>query len=108
MEFSGLGRNAARRALPRTFRWKSLAIAATAEHYRKFVDARGDELAVLLTANGGRPDMGAMAPKLQQVNVSIVRELQQGMKRVEGTLTPAQWAKVPDKIKYPFGQQPGG
>jgi hypothetical protein len=52
--------------------------------------------------------MGAMAPKLQQVNIAIVRELQAGMKRVEGSLTPAQWAKVPDKIKFPFGQQPGG
>ena len=63
---------------------------------------------MLLSANNGRPDMGAMAPRLQEINVSIVRELQQGMKRVEGTLTSAQWAKVPDKIKYPFGQQGGG
>ena len=31
-EFSGLGRNAARRATWRTFRWKSLEIAATTEH----------------------------------------------------------------------------
>jgi len=31
-EFSGLGRNAARRASGRTFRWRSLAIAATTEH----------------------------------------------------------------------------
>ena len=31
-EFSGLGRNAACRALPRTFRCKSLAIAGTTEH----------------------------------------------------------------------------
>jgi|JI10StandDraft_1071094.scaffolds.fasta_scaffold00832_16 hypothetical protein len=105
--FDSLLRKADSLALELTAEQRSV-IAATAEHYRKFVDARGDELAVLLTANGGRPDMGAMAPKLQQVNVSIVRELQQGMKRVEGTLTPAQWAKVPDKIKYPFGQQPGG
>lgn len=105
--FDSLLRKADSLALELTAEQRSV-IAATAEHYRKFVDARGDELALLLTANGGRPDMGAMAPKLQQVNVSIVRELQQGMKRVEGTLTPAQWAKVPDKIKYPFGQQPGG
>jgi Carboxypeptidase regulatory-like domain len=83
-------------------------IAQVATQYRTFVDARGDELATLLSANGGRPDMGAMAPKLQQVNIAIVRELQAGMKRVEGSLTPAQWAKVPDKIKFPFGQQPGG
>lgn len=83
-------------------------IAEVAARYRSFVDARGDEIVVLLSANNGRPDMGAMAPRLQEINVSIVRELQQGMKRVEGTLTSAQWAKVPDKIKYPFGQQGGG
>ncbi|MCC6242885.1 MAG: TonB-dependent receptor [Gemmatimonadaceae bacterium] len=83
-------------------------IAEVAARYRTFVDARGDEIVVLLSANNGRPDMGAMAPRLQQINVSIVRELQQGMKTIEGALTPAQWAKIPDKIKYPFGQQGGG
>jgi hypothetical protein len=83
-------------------------IAEVATQYRVFVDARGDELAIILSANGGRPDMGAMAPKLQEVNVSIVRELQADMKRLEALLTVEQWAKVPDKIKFPFGQQPGG
>jgi hypothetical protein len=84
------------------------AIAEASAKYRAFVDGRGDEFAALLTSNNGRPDMGALAPKLQTLNLSIVRELQGAVKAVEGILTPAQWAKVPDKIKFPFGQQQGG
>jgi hypothetical protein len=61
----------------------------------------------MLTANGGRPDMGAIGPRLQEVNLAIVKALQQSIKTTETTLTPAQWAKLPDKIKYPFGQQGG-
>jgi hypothetical protein len=76
--------------------------------YRRFVDARGDEFAVLLSSNNGRPDMGAIAPRLQTLNLAIVRELQAMIKGVETALTPAQWAKVPDKIRFPFGQQGGG
>jgi hypothetical protein len=84
------------------------AINDASRKYRTFVLARGDDFALLLTSNNGRPDMGAIAPKLQTLNLSIVRELQAAIKQVESLLTPAQWAKVPDKIKYPFGQQGGG
>ena len=84
------------------------AIAEASAKYRAFVDVRGDEFAALLTSNNGRPDMGALAPRMQTINLSIVRELQGAIKAVEGILTPAQWAKVPDKIKFPFGQQQGG
>ncbi|MCA0377610.1 MAG: carboxypeptidase regulatory-like domain-containing protein [Gemmatimonadetes bacterium] len=83
-------------------------LQALGTRYRAYVDARGDEFAALLTSNNGRPDMGAIAPKLQQLNLGIVRELQTTLKQVEGVLTPAQWAKVPDKIRFPFGQQQPG
>lgn len=83
-------------------------VADAATKYRLFVDARGDEFAVLLTSNNGRPDMGAIAPRIQTLNLAIVRELQGAIKKVEGILSAAQWAKVPDKIKFPFGQQAGG
>jgi hypothetical protein len=45
-----------------------------------------------------------MAPTLQQVNIVIVRELQQSVRNAEAALTPSQWAKVPDRIKFPVGQ----
>jgi hypothetical protein len=83
-------------------------ITAAGTKYRVFINARGEELATLLSANGGRPDMGVVGPKLQTVNVGIVRELQASIKLLEATLTPAQWAKVPEKVKFPLGQQPGG
>jgi hypothetical protein len=79
-------------------------LTAIATRYTTFVDSIGDAVAVLLSANGGRPDLGAMAPKLQQVNISIVKELQQSIKDAEAAITPAQWAKVPDRIKFPLGQ----
>jgi len=83
------------------------AVHAAAAQYRVFVDARGDEIARMLTANNGRPDMGALGPRLQEINLAIVRELQRSLKTVEAALTPAQWAKLPDRIKFPFGQQGG-
>lgn len=83
------------------------AVQAAAKSYRTFVDVQIDEIVTMLTANGGRPDMGAIAPRLQQVNLAIVKELQNAIKAAEAALTPAQWAKLPDKIRFPFGQQGG-
>jgi hypothetical protein len=79
-------------------------LTAIAAHYRTLVDSIGDAVAKLLAGGGAHPDLGAMAPKLQQVNIAIVKELQQSIKNAEGALTPAQWAKVPDRIKFPLGQ----
>jgi len=87
---------------------QSAIIKSAGDKYRVFIDARGDEIARMLTANNGRPDMGVLGPKLQEINLAIVRELQASIKAVEAALTPAQWAKLPDKIKFPFGQQGGG
>lgn len=64
-------------------------------------------VATVLRDAGPNPDVGALGPKLQSVNVGVVKALQQLLKDMQATLTPAQWAKVPDKIKFPLGQQPG-
>lgn len=83
-------------------------IAAEAKRYRVVADARIDEIVAMLTSNGGRPDMGAIAPKLQAANLALVRAIQESLKAVERTLSPAQWTKLPDKIRFPFGQQQPG
>jgi len=84
-------------------------ITAEAKRYRVVADARIDEIVGMLTSNGGRPDMGAIAPKLQEANLALVKAIQESIKAVERILTTVQWTKVPDKIRYPFGQQqPGG
>jgi hypothetical protein len=83
-------------------------ITAEATRYRVIADARIDEIVSLLTSNGGRPDMGAIAPKLQQANLALVKAIQEAIKAVERVLTPAQWSTVPDKIRFPFGQQQPG
>lgn len=83
-------------------------IDAAARQYRTIAEARIDEIVGLVTSNGGRPDMGAIAPKLQQANLALVKAIQESLKQVEATLTPAQWSKLPDKIRYPFGQQSPG
>ncbi|MBL0939994.1 MAG: TonB-dependent receptor [Gemmatimonadaceae bacterium] len=84
------------------------SLSAEAKRYRIVADARVDDIVALLVSNGGRPDMGAIAPKLQQANLALVKAIQESIKMVERTLSPVQWAKVPDKIRFPFGQQQPG
>ena len=79
-------------------------LTAVAVRYHTVVDSIGDTVGKLLVAGGARADVGALAPVLQQVNIVIVRELQQSVKNAEAALTPAQWAKVPDRVKFPLGQ----
>jgi hypothetical protein len=83
-------------------------IVSEAKRYRVIADARIDEIVGMLTSNNGRPDMGAIAPKLQQANIALVKAIQESLKNVERILSPAQWSKVPDKIRFPFGQQQPG
>lgn len=83
-------------------------ITAAGKQYRVVADARVDEIVAMLTSNGGRPDMGAIAPKLQQANLALVKAIQESIKTVENVLTPAQWAKLPERIRFPFGQQSPG
>jgi hypothetical protein len=79
-------------------------LSAVAARYQTVVDSIGDAVGKLLVAQGEHADVGAMAPMLQQVNIVIVRELQLSIKNAEAAVTPAQWAKVPDRIKFPIGQ----
>jgi hypothetical protein len=83
------------------------ALTEEGMRYRTAVDPPLEAIAALLASNGGRPDLGAIAPKLQEQNLAIVRVIQQSLQRVRGIVTPEQWAKIPDKIRYPFGQQGG-
>ncbi len=84
------------------------SIAAAAKQYRTIADARIDEIVGMLMSNGGRPDLGAIAPKLQQANLALVKAIQESLKTVESVLTPAQWGKLPERIRFPFGQQSPG
>lgn len=83
-------------------------IAEANAQYRVIAEKGLDDIVAMLTSNGGRPDMGAIAPKLQQANLVLVKAIQESLKTVEGALTPAQWNKLPDRIRFPFGQQAPG
>lgn len=83
------------------------ALAAEGARYRTVIDPPVVAIAALLAANDGRPDLGAIAPKLQEQNLVLVRLIQQSLANVKGVLTAEQWAKVPDKIRFPFGQAGG-
>lgn len=76
--------------------------------YRVAAEKGLDDIVALLTSNGGRPDLGAIAPKLQQANLVLVKAIQESLKTVERALTPAQWNRLPDRIRFPFGQQAPG
>jgi hypothetical protein len=82
-----------------------LALLAEGTRYRTEIDPPVTGIAALLASNGGRPDMGAIGPKMQEQNLVLVRLIQQSLVRMQQLLTPEQWAKVPDKIRFPFGQQ---
>jgi hypothetical protein len=78
------------------------------QQYRVAAEKGLDDIVALLTSNGGRPDLGAIAPRLQQANLVLVKAIQESLKTVERALTPVQWNKLPDRIRYPFGQQGPG
>ena len=77
-------------------------IAAT---YKQQIDSIGDVVGKLLLDAGPNPDLGALQPRFVSVNVFVVKILQQVVRDMQATLTAEQWAKVPDKIKFPLGQQ---
>jgi len=78
------------------------------QQYRVAAEKGLDDIVALLTSNGGRPDLGAIAPRLQQANLVLVKAIQESLKIVERALTPVQWNRLPDRIRYPFGQQGPG
>jgi hypothetical protein len=85
--------------LTRDQRVKLNAINAT---YTKQIDSVGDVVAKMLSDAGEHPDLGAMAPKLQAINLGVLKVLTQSIKDAQTALTPEQWAKVPERIRLPF------
>lgn len=81
-------------------------LGTIAARYKVQIDSVGTLIAELLVAAGPKPDLAALAPKIQTVNLGVIKALQQSVKDAEGALTPAQWAKVPDRIKLPLSAPP--
>jgi hypothetical protein len=86
---------------------QTAALTAEGTRYRAAIDPPVVAIAALLASNDGRPDLGAIGPKLQEQNLLLVRIIQQSLANVKNIVTPEQWAKIPDRIRYPFGQQGG-
>lgn len=70
--------------------------------YSKQIDSVGDVVAKMLLDAGPRPDLGALAPKLQGINMGVIGALQKSVKDAQAALTPEQWAKVPERIRLPL------
>jgi hypothetical protein len=85
--------------LTRDQRVKLNAINAT---YTKQIDSVGDVVAKMLSDAGEHPDLGALAPKLQAINLGVLKVLTQSIKDAQTALSPEQWAKVPERIRLPF------
>jgi hypothetical protein len=81
-------------------------LKAIAARYKQQIDSIGMAVAKLLVDAGPKPDLGALAPKFTSVNVFVVKTLQQVERDMQAAITPEQWAKVPDRIKFPVGQPP--
>jgi len=81
-------------------------LKAIAARYKQQIDSIGLAVAKLLVDAGPKPDLGALAPKLTGVNVAVVKILQQVERDLQAAVTPEQWAKIPDRIKFPIGQPP--
>jgi hypothetical protein len=79
---------------------------AIATRYAKEIDSVGTIIAQMLLDAGPRPDLGALAPKMQKVNLGVIGSLQQSVKDAQTTLTPEQWAKVPERIRLPLSAPP--
>ena len=70
--------------------------------YNKQIDSVGNMVAQILVEAGPRPDLGALGPKLQKVNLGVITVLQQSVRSAQGVLSAEQWAKVPEKIRLPL------
>ncbi len=89
--------------LTRDQRVKLTAINAV---YAKQIDSVGNVVAEILRAAGPRPDLGALAPKLQGINMGVIKALSQSVKDAQAALTPEQWVKVPQRIRLPLSAPP--
>jgi len=70
--------------------------------YNRQIDSVGNMVAQILVEAGPRPDLGALGPKLQKVNLGVITVLQQSVKDAQNALSAEQWAKVPERIRLPL------
>nr|MCU0623300.1 carboxypeptidase regulatory-like domain-containing protein [Gemmatimonadaceae bacterium] len=70
------------------------ALTAEAARYRTAIDPPITAITAMLAANEGRPDLGAIGPKLQEQNLVLVRLIQQSLANMRAAVTPEQWAKI--------------
>lgn len=77
-----------------------------ANTYSKGIDSVGDVVAKMLMDAGPRPDLGALAPQMQKINLGVIGTLTKSVKDAQAVLTPAQWAKVPERIRLPLSAPP--
>jgi len=59
-------------------------------------------IAEVLSKAGSNPDPGSIAPKLQRTQTEAIAIIQREVQILKATLTPEQWALLPDRIKLPF------
>jgi hypothetical protein len=74
--------------------------------YSRQIDSVGNVVAQMLLDAGPHPDLGALAPRIQAINIGVIKVLQQAVKDAQTTLSPEQWAKLPERIRLPFQQPP--
>ena len=60
-------------------------------------------IAQILSKAGPNPDPGSIAPKLQRLQTQALNVIQQSAVQLKAVLTPEQWAKLPDRIRFPLG-----
>jgi hypothetical protein len=59
-------------------------------------------IAEVLSKAGSNPDPGTIAPKLQRTQAAALAIIQRSVTILRTTLTPDQWALLPDRIKFPL------
>lgn len=66
------------------------------------VGSSGAIAAQVVTDAGPNPDAGAIGPKLQPIQVQLLKTIQQVVVDAKALLTPEQWAKLPGWVKLPL------
>lgn len=90
----------------------SVKLALTPEQVTKIADLRKPYDAVtdslitvvaeVVIAAGPNPDAGAIGPRLQPIQMQLLRIIQQVVTDAKAVLTPEQWAKLPEWVKLPL------
>jgi hypothetical protein len=81
-------------------------LTVIADTYARQIDSVGAVVAQILIDAGPHPDLGALAPRMQSINLGVVKVLQQAVKDAQGVLSAEQWAKLPERIRFPLSAPP--